>query len=169
MTPGHLVVPVQPDGNYPDIEPVMKHSDVQRGIGPIYHWRGLLYTRARRIKESPPGGGGGGGRGATRPPEVEPVVVRVVEVAVGAEVWAVKAVKVVEMRWSELPDHSHGPALCSSLSESRALSASGSQGRRFYRVRAPVLAGSAPRAALSTGRHCPRRSKRKRPVLSLGP
>jgi hypothetical protein len=37
MTPGHLVVPVQPDGNCPDIEPAMKHSDVQRGIGePIY-------------------------------------------------------------------------------------------------------------------------------------
>ena len=27
----------QPDGNYPDIESVMKHSDVQRGIGPISH------------------------------------------------------------------------------------------------------------------------------------
>jgi hypothetical protein len=37
MTPDHLVVPVQPDGNYPDIESVMKHSDVQRGIGPISH------------------------------------------------------------------------------------------------------------------------------------
>jgi hypothetical protein len=36
MTPGRLVVPVQPDGNYSDIEPVMKHSDVQRGIEPIY-------------------------------------------------------------------------------------------------------------------------------------
>jgi hypothetical protein len=36
MTPGRLVVPVQPDGNYPDIEPVEKHSDVQRGIEPIY-------------------------------------------------------------------------------------------------------------------------------------
>jgi hypothetical protein len=37
MTPDHLVVPVQPDGNYPDIEPVEKHSDVQRGIEPICH------------------------------------------------------------------------------------------------------------------------------------
>jgi hypothetical protein len=32
-----LVVPVQPGGSYPDIEPVKKHSDVQRGIEPIYH------------------------------------------------------------------------------------------------------------------------------------
>ena len=28
MTPGRLVVPVQPDGKYPDIEAVKKHSDV---------------------------------------------------------------------------------------------------------------------------------------------
>jgi hypothetical protein len=27
---------VQPGGNYPGIEPVKKHSDVQRGIEPIY-------------------------------------------------------------------------------------------------------------------------------------
>jgi hypothetical protein len=38
MTPDHLVVPVQPDGNYPDpdIEPVKKHRGVQRGIKHIY-------------------------------------------------------------------------------------------------------------------------------------
>jgi hypothetical protein len=30
---------VQPDGNYPDIEAVEKHSDEQRGIEPIYHLR----------------------------------------------------------------------------------------------------------------------------------
>jgi hypothetical protein len=27
---------LQPGGNYPDTEPVKKHSDVQRGIEPIY-------------------------------------------------------------------------------------------------------------------------------------
>jgi hypothetical protein len=32
-----LVVPVQPGGSsYPDIEPVKKHRDMQRGIEPIY-------------------------------------------------------------------------------------------------------------------------------------
>jgi hypothetical protein len=30
VRPDRLVVPVQPGGNYPDIEPVKKHSDVQR-------------------------------------------------------------------------------------------------------------------------------------------
>jgi hypothetical protein len=25
-----------PDGNYPDIEPVKKHRDVQHGIEPVY-------------------------------------------------------------------------------------------------------------------------------------
>ena len=37
MTPDRLVVPAPPpDGNCPDIEAVMKHSDVQRGIEPVY-------------------------------------------------------------------------------------------------------------------------------------
>jgi hypothetical protein len=37
VRPDRLVVPVQPGGSYPDIEPVKKHSDVQRGIEPICH------------------------------------------------------------------------------------------------------------------------------------
>jgi hypothetical protein len=36
VRPGRLVGPVQPGGNYPDIELTKKHSDVQRGIEPIY-------------------------------------------------------------------------------------------------------------------------------------
>ena len=36
VRPDRLVVPVQPGGNYPGIEPVKKHSDVQRGIEPVY-------------------------------------------------------------------------------------------------------------------------------------
>jgi hypothetical protein len=64
--------------------------------------------------------------------------VRVVEAVVGAEVWVVKAVKAVEVRWSALPR----PRLVFlALGLEGALSA---RGRRFYRVRAPV-AGSASR------------------------
>jgi hypothetical protein len=33
-----------PDVNCPGIEAVMKRSDVQRGIEPVYQWRGDLYT-----------------------------------------------------------------------------------------------------------------------------
>ena len=44
MTPDRLVVPAPPpDGNCPDIGAVMKRSDVQRGIEPVYH----LETGAR--------------------------------------------------------------------------------------------------------------------------
>jgi hypothetical protein len=81
-----------------------------------------------------------------------------------AEVWVAKAVKVAEVRWSELP---RLRLVFLALGIEGALS--GSQGRRFYRVRAPV-AGSASRGGCDfRGRHCPRRSKRKRPAPSLGP
>jgi hypothetical protein len=36
VRPDRLVVLVQPGGNCPDIEPVEKRGDVQRGIEPIY-------------------------------------------------------------------------------------------------------------------------------------
>jgi hypothetical protein len=48
-------VPVQPGGNYPDIEPVKKHSDVQRGIEPICHY--LAWGSANALNSSPPGSG----------------------------------------------------------------------------------------------------------------
>jgi hypothetical protein len=65
----------------------------------------VAYTQQGHAHISAPPPGGGGGRGAPFLFEVEPFVVRVVEVevVVGAEVWVVKAVKVVEVRWSELP------------------------------------------------------------------
>jgi hypothetical protein len=83
--------------------------------------------------------------------------------------------------------HSHGPALCSSLSGSRALSAKRQRRPPLLCIAAlaperpaPCLAprawpgapgGSArPRGGCSfRGRHCPRRSKRKRPVMLIGP
>jgi hypothetical protein len=37
MAPDRMVVPAPPDGNCPDIEAVVKCSDVQRGIEPVYH------------------------------------------------------------------------------------------------------------------------------------
>jgi hypothetical protein len=110
--------------------------------------------------------GRGGGRGS-RLSEVEPVAVRVVEVAIGAAVWVAKAVEVVEVRWSELPPRPRLVFLAPGLEG--ALGESGSQGRRFYRVKAPV-AGSASRGGCGfRGRCFPRRGKRKRLVLSLGP
>jgi hypothetical protein len=70
------------------------------------------------------------------------------------------------VRWSELPPR---PRLVLALRPEGALGESGSQGRRFYRVKAPV-AWSASRGGCGfRGRRCPRRSKRKRPVLSIGP
>jgi hypothetical protein len=48
VRPDRLVVPVQPGGNYPDIEPVKKNSDVQRGIEPIYQPKGGMCRKRGR-------------------------------------------------------------------------------------------------------------------------
>jgi hypothetical protein len=61
-------------------------------LGPPFFWRGgvcIIQQECAHIKSRE--GGEGGGLS-----EVEPVAVRVVEVAVGAEVWVAKAVKAVE-------------------------------------------------------------------------
>jgi hypothetical protein len=70
----------------------------RRRARPRGGWRSPQGPRRRGRK-------GRRGRGGVAPriSEVEPVAVRVVEVAIGAAVWVVKAVEVVEARWSELP------------------------------------------------------------------
>jgi hypothetical protein len=72
----------------------------------------------------------------------------------------------VEVRWSEIP---RPRFVFLALGLEGALGESGSQGRRFYRVRAPVGESASRGGCGFRGRHCPRRSKRKRPVLPLGP
>jgi hypothetical protein len=80
----------------------------------------------------PPPPPGGVAVVAERPPaypKSSQLGVRVVEVVVGAAVWVVKAVEVVEVRWSELPR----PRLVFlALGLEGALGEGGSQDRRFY-------------------------------------
>jgi hypothetical protein len=123
------------------MEAVMKHSDVQRGIEPVY--QKAFTGQAAQFGSSAK-----------------------TEAVAGAEARAAKAAKSTEVRWGVLPR----PRLAFlARGLEGALGESGSQGRRFYRVRAPV-AGSASRGGCGfRGRHFPRRSKRKRPVLPLGP
>jgi hypothetical protein len=103
----------------------MEHRSADRDANGL---SSCVYTHQERghVSVSPPGGGV-----APRLSGVEPVAVRVVEVVVGAAVWVVKAVEVVEVRRSELPSRSR---LALALGLEGALGESGSQGRRFYRV-----------------------------------
>jgi hypothetical protein len=126
-------------------EDVYTHQECEHAGVPLYH----------------PGGFGGGI--SPRLSEVEPVAVRGVEVAIGAAVWVVKAVEVVEVRWSELPPRSRlvflAPGLEGALGERQRqprpplLSRQSARGRErlSWRVRLSRSLMSSPRQAQAPG------------------